>query len=608
MIFGGNCAHLRFVNDGLHLVVNVIGSLIVSFSAYLQQLCTAPTYHHILKGITPEGGDIQFGSNLPVALFRRRQTKLIIVWIFLVVTSLPIHLALNGALGYSYTSVILKQEIWTESQVSGGVTGVVPPWTNITGQACRQFFQQFSINIDVEAIILVVNDTASTNIVDYLPHSDSHGFPIANPNISYIEYCFSDPVTAQCNITLRWAPLLIITLSLLIKTSVILVCLQLPHFQQPLYGCIGDILDLAIQQTDIYIPQAECLLDNRKTRSGPQYEKSPSGGVIPHRRKIAWWRLTDTWGWLTCFFMFGSAFSVGLAFYASTIYYFALDSTRNIFTVCIDSGFGTPFRVLWSDTLFGGVLDSSQLSFIVLLVNSPQLWFSICFALANNLTTRAWLETDWRSYYCRPKRPRVSSDLKSPGQYTRKPRFLQLPYYATILTMASGTACHWLVSQAFFVVEVNVPTSLSDLNQRNLFFYITHSPGAIGIGVLVAIVGLISLIMHLFVGQWTWMPVMNGSVRVVLASCTKLSSFPEGGVAWGDISDENERFAGFSASVGPLIEGAIYPARLQDEQGGEIVEIVERKPNSGTIKLVEVVGTEEEIVEASDEVSTTAAT
>jgi len=72
VIFGGNCAHLRFVNDGLHFVVNVLGSLIVGISAYLEQICTSPTYRDIVNGIRQEGGDVLFGSSLPVALFRRR--------------------------------------------------------------------------------------------------------------------------------------------------------------------------------------------------------------------------------------------------------------------------------------------------------------------------------------------------------------------------------------------------------------------------------------------------------------------------------------------------------------------------------------------------------
>jgi hypothetical protein len=184
------------------------------------------------------------------------------------------HLALNGAIGYSYTSPLLVQEIWTESQVAGGVSGIRPPWTNITGPECQQFFQQLSININVESVILVVNDTTSTNILNYLPNTSE-----AIPNISFIEYCFTYPPTPQCSITLQWAPRLIVTFALLIKTGVILVCLRfVSHFQQRLFCCIADLLDFAIQHTpDIVIPHGECQLDNRKTRSGSQYEKTLSG-------------------------------------------------------------------------------------------------------------------------------------------------------------------------------------------------------------------------------------------------------------------------------------------------------------------------------------------
>lgn len=48
-----------------------------------------------------------------------------------------------------------------------------------------------------------------------------------------------------------------------------------------------------------------------------------------------------------------------------------------------------------------------------------------------------------------------------------------------------------------------------------------------------------------------------------------------------DISDEDEWVAGFGAAVGRLVERAIYPAGLQDEQGGEIAEIVEPIADSG---------------------------
>jgi hypothetical protein len=141
--------------------------------------------------------------------------------------------------------------------------------------------------------------------------------------------------------------------------------------------------------------------------------------------------------------------------------------------------------------------------------------------------------------------------------------------------LAGGAVCNWLLSQAFFVVEVDLADNPTDLTQRSLEFYITHSPEAIGIGTLVVIVGLIGLIIYLFVGQWTWMPVMNGSVRVVLAPRMKLILFPEGGIGWGDSSDDNERVAGFGGSVGSLVEGEIYPVPLCEEKIAEMTQNVE---------------------------------
>ena len=277
-----------------------------------------------------------------------------------------------------------------------------------------------------------------------------------------------------------------------------------------------------------------------------------------------------TSGWISYGFQIFAFGAVLFALSESTICYFSLYSTRSIFTVLFHAGFGTPFRILWKFQLFDGIDNSSQLTFLVFMVNSPQLWFSICFLLLNNHTTRIWLETDWRSYYLRLKRPRMSCDSGNSIRWARKPRILQLPYPITINMIILGAACHWLISQAFFVVEVRVPYYVNDELQYRLVFYLTHSPGPIGIGALFYFIMLVAMIIHLFIPQKTWMPVMNGSVRVVLASCTTLTGFPAGGIAWGEICDDrNKRVAGFGALVKPLVAGAIYPSTFSDLQMGK---------------------------------------
>jgi len=98
------------------------------------------------------------------------------------------------------------------------------------------------------------------------------------------------------------------------------------------------------------------------------------------------------------------------------------------------------------------------------------------------------------------------------------------------------------------------------------------------------------------------MPVMNGSVRVVLASCTKLTVFPEGGIGWGDISDDNERVAGFGGSVGALVDGAIYPAPLPEEQVSEMTQNIEPVQDSGTVELSQEESGEEDIMVPAEEI------
>ena len=556
-LFTGECHRLFGWNIGIHFVVNILGSVIFGISAYVQQLCTTPNYHDIHDGIRPDSGDVQFGSILPFELLRRHKKKRFVVWLLLIITSLPIHFVLNSAFGYLYQVHQLSASVVNLENVDA-LPYSVASWTNITGSDCRDFCNQvFGGNPDVLNITLVVNNTGSLNVFDYFTYSTPNGSWVTNENLQYIEYCFENRITAQCSITLRWAPLLIFSGSLSVKVAVILLSLRhLSHLNEPLYNSIGDLLDLA-NSNSIILPTSECLLDKKSTSRKTCREQTPSG-VRAQRRKIRYFRLMGISEHIFYLFQLFSLSWVWVAIYSSTVSYLPIYSAHSIFTVLLQAGFGTPFRVLWELPILFGALDSWQLTFLVFIANSPQLWFSIWVFLVNNHIVRIWLETDWRSYYLRLKRPRISRDTNNSEPGVRKPRVLQLPYFVTFGTMSFAAVGHWLISESFFVVET---TGLYGAQQQ-LRFHLTHSPGPIAIGALLFSIVLLCLIINLFVGRWTWMPIMNGSVRVVLASCLRLKGFPAGGIAWGDVSDSQERMAGFAGIVGPLLKGAIYPEIL----------------------------------------------
>lgn len=166
-LVSGKCEQLAWVSGGLHLIVNILGSIIFGISIYLQQLCTSPTLHDIQKEVRQEGGDIRFGSILPFGLVRRRKRGLLFVWLLLLATSLPIHLAFNGALGYAYNAYQLTGRVIRDDDLDS-LTEVEFSWPKATGGDCFRFRSQYGLDIEVSNITLIVNGSGSTELQDYL--------------------------------------------------------------------------------------------------------------------------------------------------------------------------------------------------------------------------------------------------------------------------------------------------------------------------------------------------------------------------------------------------------------------------------------------------------
>jgi hypothetical protein len=100
----GNCnTNLQTVNLAADFFINLFGTIILGSSNYVQQICTSPCLAEIAKQMDLRG-DIYFGSNSPSAVMRQK-SSLTFLWLSLVLTSIPIHIMLNGILGYAVTPV-----------------------------------------------------------------------------------------------------------------------------------------------------------------------------------------------------------------------------------------------------------------------------------------------------------------------------------------------------------------------------------------------------------------------------------------------------------------------------------------------------------------------
>lgn len=97
------CTSLKTHKVIAHLLLNIIGALLLGASNFLQQICTSPTTTEVYRRL-PQC-DIKFGANMPGELFTRRGWCRKCVWILLILTSVPIHVVLNGIIGYDTVDV-----------------------------------------------------------------------------------------------------------------------------------------------------------------------------------------------------------------------------------------------------------------------------------------------------------------------------------------------------------------------------------------------------------------------------------------------------------------------------------------------------------------------
>ena len=86
------------------------------------------------------------------------------------------------------------------------------------------------------------------------------------------------------------------------------------------------------------------------------------------------------------------------------------------------------------------------------IVNTPQLAFSICYLGLNNICTSLAGAEEWNNI----ARVRKALRVTDPRGEQRSTYFLQLPYRWSVPLMLVSSVLHWLLSQSFFLVRLNV--------------------------------------------------------------------------------------------------------------------------------------------------------
>jgi hypothetical protein len=192
-----------------------------------------------------------------------------------------------------------------------------------------------------------------------------------------------------------------------------------------------------------------------------------------------------------------------------------------------------------------------------MIANSPQVVLSWVYFSYNGLLTLLALAREWESYARHRKGLRVSS---VPQGKQRSTYFLQLPYRIAVPFTVLSAFLHWLVSQSFFLVSVQLygytsngwtPVRKNQVTRVSLGYSIQPMVVALATGgfLLVAILGAGCLPFK------TAMPVVGNCSAAIAAACQPLGEddgeAATSAVQWGVIgqSKSGTEHCGFSRQV-----------------------------------------------------------
>ena len=239
----------------------------------------------------------------------------------------------------------------------------------------------------------------------------------------------------------------------------------------------------------------------------------------------------------------------------------------------IDTTTTNPDMATWWNLGFGEVTSSSIIRWSkpmlgdsglirnVLLANLPQVVLSTMYLIYNQIYTCMAFANEYASFFHRRQSIRVTR----PQGLQRSTRFLTLPYRYMIPLMAASAATHFILSQGFFLVAVDVFNNEGHLVKDQAILTVGFSVIALVILVIVICIGAV---LTFVLGYRRYKPGMAfaGSCSAAISAACHVAEFENGKdaaeqqVQWGVVSSQNGQ-GHLSFSSGPVsepISGRLY--------------------------------------------------
>ncbi|KIK53473.1 hypothetical protein GYMLUDRAFT_178943 [Collybiopsis luxurians FD-317 M1] len=622
LVYQGDCDTVGRVSIGIHLVINVLSTLLLGASNYVMQSLCAPTRNEVDKAHA-RGSWLDIGVQSLRNLKHHSRSKRRL-WLALFSSSIPLHLLYNSAFfstirasGYNVWFALgpdRPQENngmynWvceeTESQFVTLPCQDLPTvsgWDILSPSQCINAYATDFVSTR-EDVVVVMGHYASNTL--YLLYNEEGGFIPGTPGsspfnwicgfspgivvgcssiskqinssewefpsltelgifngplIPHVNYCLSQPAEPKCQLEFNLPVLILVIIFNFVKV----VCMALAAGMikdQPLVT-VGDAIASFTANSD---PCTRGMSLAWASRVNDQKCSQPlKPPVIEYQpQNVRWLYAATMRHWIWTILLYVSTFQCHIILIYER--YTKLSDISN-FTALWQLGIGK----IHSETIISSWALPTQgygaLIASVLVANSPQLILSMIYIVFNNLCTTFFLAREWLSYASSHKPLRVSS----PEGEQRSTYFLQIPYRFGLPLMAYSALLHWLVSQSIFLVQVDYESWIVNQGFTDVGSLIScgYSPAAMVLASIVAATLILSAVVIGFFKRLDCsMPLVGSCSFAISAACHP----PVDGadslkpMKWGVVSDtEDDRKQGAghisfsSGEVLPPIPGYYY--------------------------------------------------
>ena len=503
--YTGSCKVVNNCSRWLHIVINILSSIVLAMSNYCMQCLSSPTRAEIDK--THAKGDWLDVGVISLRNLSRIHWTRTATWILLAISSIPMHLLYNSAIfkvqeNSTYNAMIVTPSLFTSpghnrtwgvpspfrdddkkevqhvlQATSDGQYNDPTKFLNQSKAECMAYYEieyisgRRTLLIVTEAWRDIHNDSTAeasmaTGILDMsFFYNQSSGSNISstifgenegahrNPgdwNIMGvpITYCMSELEPEKCQLQFSLHILAIIVAFNTLKIAAMVATLLLHKKSTPPLVTIGDAISSFLEHPDART-RGMCL-DSRYEiveelkQSGPQRAREFAG------KRSHWWKAASAKRRFSSILAQFLVWCVSVVLLAAAIQSLrARSASFNSSAGLWQFGFGNPNPYTTIGTALpkngaGGLISAA------LLANLPQALFSLLNLAYNSLFTCMLLGHEWSRYATRHRGLRVSV----PREEQRSTYWLQMPYRYSIPMLVIWSFIHWIISQSFFLVRI----------------------------------------------------------------------------------------------------------------------------------------------------------